>query len=264
MKTLRFILVVCFSLFSALIQAQTLRTEVFDLLNLDYPGLEKVKDACGRQQWKEAAELLLDYYRNRSGIVYPDLDLEHIKASKRDWQWADDALEHTFFVHEGYQPSFNYGKDIDWQYWPVKDNELRWQLHRHKWFTPMGKVYRVSGDEKYAREWVFQYMDWIKKNPLIEINDDDFQQVIEGNLKGDKENMRYAWRPLEVSHRIQDQIPQFLLFNSSKFFTPEFLTEFLVNYHRHAAHILKHYTKQGNHLLFEAQRMVYAGTFSRS
>lgn len=96
MKTLRFILVVCFSLFSALIQAQTLRTEVFDLLNLDYPGLEKVKDACGRQQWKEAAELLLDYYRNRSGIVYPDLDLEHIKASKRDWQWADDALEHTF------------------------------------------------------------------------------------------------------------------------------------------------------------------------
>lgn len=93
----------------------------------------------------------------------------------------------------------------------------------------MGKVYRVSGDEKYAREWVFQYMDWIKKNPLIEINDDDFQQVIEGNLKGDKENMRYAWRPLEVSHRIQDQIPQFLLFNSSKFFTPEFLTEFLVN-----------------------------------
>lgn len=261
MKTLRFILVVCFSLFSALIQAQTLRTEVFDLLNLDYPGLEKVKDACGRQQWKEAADHLLDYYRNRSGIVYPDLDLEHIKASKRDWQWADDALEHTFFVHEGYQPSFNYGKDIDWQYWPVKDNELRWQLHRHKWFTPMGKVYRVSGDEKYAREWVFQYMDWIKKNPLIEINDDDFQQVIEGNLKGDKENMRYAWRPLEVSHRIQDQIPQFLLFNSSKFFTPEFLTEFLVNYHRHAAHILKHYTKQGNHLLFEAQRMVYAGTF---
>ena len=35
-----------------------------------------------------------------------------------------------FFVHKGYQPSYNYGKDINWQYWPVQDNELRWQLHR--------------------------------------------------------------------------------------------------------------------------------------
>lgn len=52
------------------------------------------------------------------------------------------------------------------EYWPVKDNELRWQLHRHKWFTPMGKAYRVSGDEKYAAEWAAQFMDWIKKNPL--------------------------------------------------------------------------------------------------
>ena len=34
--------------------------------------------------------------------------------------------------------------------------ELRWQLHRHKWFTPMGKAYRVSGDEKYAKEWAYQ------------------------------------------------------------------------------------------------------------
>ena len=76
-------------------------------------------------------------------------------------------MDHTFFVHKGYQPSYNYGKDINWEYWPVKDNELRWQLHRHKWFTPMGKAYRISSDEKYAKEWVFQYIDWIKKNPLV-------------------------------------------------------------------------------------------------
>ena len=72
--------------------------------------------------------------------------------SKEEQQWADDGLKHTFFVHKGYQPSYNYGEDINWQYWPVKDNELRWQLHRHKWFTPMGKAYRISGDEKYAKE----------------------------------------------------------------------------------------------------------------
>jgi len=34
-----------------------------------------------------------------------------------------------------------------------------------------------------------------------------------------------------------------------------------VNYHRHAVHILGNYSDQGNHLLFEAQRMLAAGAF---
>ena len=84
-----------------------------------------------------AAEALLTYYRQRTGIVNPMLCLQRLTVSKRERQWADDALEHTFYVHDGYQPSFNYGKDIDWTYWPVKDNELRWQLHRHKWTSVM-------------------------------------------------------------------------------------------------------------------------------
>lgn len=95
----------------------------------------------------DAAKALLDYYRARTNVKTPDINLKKITISKEEQQWADDALSHTFFSHKGYQPSFNYGEDIDWKYWPVKDNELRWQLHRHKWFTPMGKAYRLSGDE---------------------------------------------------------------------------------------------------------------------
>ena len=101
--------------------------------------------------------------------------------------------------------SYNYGKDINWQYWPVQDNELRWQLHRHKWFTPMGKAYRISGDEKYAKEWAYQYMDWIKKNPLTGVEKEEYELVSAGEVKGNAENVRFAWRPLEVSNRLQDQ-----------------------------------------------------------
>lgn len=261
MKVIRYILGVVFLMSSVCAEAQQLRKEAFDLLNLDYPGLEKVKAACARQQWSEASQALLDYYRHRSGVMYPDIDLKNIRLSKEEQKWADDALEHTFFVHKGYQPSYNYGKDINWQYWPVQDNELRWQLHRHKWFTPMGKAYRLSGDEKYAEEWAYQYMDWIKKNPLTPVKQEEYELVSAGEVKGIAENVRFAWRPLEVSNRLQDQTLQFLLFVSSSAFTPEFLTEFLVNYHRHALHILANYSAQGNHLLFEAQRMVYAGAF---
>ena len=143
MKITNYILSFTFLLVSLCAEAQQLRKETFDLLNLDYPGLEKVKAACAQQQWDEAAQALLDYYRQRTGIGHPDIDMKNIKISKEEQKWADDALEHTFFVHKGYQPSYNYGKDINWQYWPIQDNELRWQLHRHKWFTPMGKAHRI-------------------------------------------------------------------------------------------------------------------------
>mgnify|MGYP000581684329 CR=1 FL=1 len=241
--------------------AQQLRQEAFELINLDYPGLEKVKAACSRQKWAAAAQELLNYYRSRTGITHPDIDLKNLIISREEQKWADDALEHTFFVHKGYQPSYNYGKDINWEYWPVKDNELRWQLHRHKWFTPMGKAYRISGDEKYAKEWVHQYMDWVQKNPLVNMKQEEFELVSAGEVKEDADNVYFAWRQLEVSNRLQDQTCQFLLFCSASAFTPEFLTEFIVNYHRHGAHLLKNYSAEGNHLLFEAQRMVYAGVF---
>ncbi len=242
--------------------AQELRSEVFDLLNLDRPGLEKVKQAHQNGDDEAAAADLLEYYRGRKDICTPDIrNVKKVKINKEQQKWADDALQHTFFVHKGYQPSFNYGEDIDWRYWPVQDNELRWQLHRHKWFTPMGYAYRVSGDEKYAKEWVNQYIDWIRKNPYVKISKDEYEITSDSQLKADAENARYAWRPLEVSHRLQDQCLQFQLFIDSPSFTPEFLTEFLVNYHRHAVHIMGNWSKQGNHLLFEAQRMLYAGSF---
>ena len=242
-------------------EAKSPANGVFSLLNLDYPGLEKVKSLHEASRDHEAAQALLEYYQGRTGIKNANLDLEHLSISAREQKWADEALEHTFYVHDGYQPAFNYGKDINWQYWPVKDNELRWQLHRHKWFTPMGKAYRLTKNEKYAKEWAYQYMDWIKKNPLISINQEEYELTRTGKVEENIENVRFAWRPLETSHRLQDQINQFALFLGSPYFTADFLTEFLVNYHRHATHIQNNYSAQGNHLLFEAQRMLYAGTF---
>lgn len=262
MKTVKYLFLLAVILFTGKANAQEIKSEVFSLLNLDHPGLEKVKALHEEGKDADAAKALLDYYQHRKGVNHPDItDPGKMKISKQEQKWADDGLEHTFFVHKGYQPSYNYGKDINWQYWPVQDNELRWQLHRHKWFTPMGKAYRVSGDEKYAKEWVLQYMDWIKKNPLVDVKKDEYEIVSSGELKGVAENVRFAWRPLEVSNRLQDQTGQFLLFVSSPSFTPEFLTEFLVNYNKHAVHILNNYSDQGNHLLFEAQRMIYAGAF---
>lgn len=255
--TLQNILLMALICCVANLPAQELNEEVFPVVNLDYPGLEKVKSLHEAGKNKESMEALLKYYRSRKGVNHPDIDLNNVTINKEEQAWADDGLKHVFFVHKGYQPSYFYGEDIDWRYWPVKDNELRWQLHRTKWWQPMGKAYHVSKDEKYAKEWVYQYTDWIRKNPLADkplANSSEQENA-------DWENVRFAWRPLEISHRLQDQTMQFLLFLSSPHFTPEFLSRFLTNYDKHANRLLHNYSDQGNHLLFEAQRMVYAGTF---
>lgn len=152
MKSIKYALLFLMACILPGLQAQELKSEVFDMLNLDYPGLEQVKTLHAQGKDTDAAKALLDYYRARTNVKTPDVNLKKVTISPTEQQWADDAMKHTFFVHKGYQPSYNYGEDINWRYWPVQDNELRRQLHRHKWFIPMGKAYRVSGDEKYAKE----------------------------------------------------------------------------------------------------------------
>ena len=83
----------------------------------------------------------------------------------------------------------------------VTNGSLRWE-----------KAYRISGDEKYAKEWAHQYIDWIKKNPLVKMDKKEYELVSDGKIKGEVENVRFAWRPLEVSNRLQDQTSQFQLF----------------------------------------------------
>lgn len=231
------------------------RRHVLDLLDLSRPGLENVAELHAQQNDSLAAEALLEYYRARKGVKSVGVDVSNPRLTKEERKWADEGLEHKFFVHKGYQPSYFYGDDINWQYWPVKDNELRWQLHRTKWWVPMGKAYRVTGDEKYAEEWIAQYRDWIKKNPLTK-----FEGTKDRNME-EADNVYFAWRPLEVGDRLEHQIEQFELFLLSENFTSDFLMEFLENYHRHADFVNTHYSKQGNHLLFEAQRIIFAGAF---
>jgi heparan-sulfate lyase len=222
----------------------------FNALDLTYPGLQQVNKLVNEGSYEKAAQQLLQYYRNRTKVKLTEYNIEDKieyagkPLPKATLEKADKALLHQFQPHKGYG-YFDYGKDINWQLWPVKDNEVRWQLHRVYWWQDMGLAYWSTGDEKYAKEWVFQFRDWVKKNPL--------------GLSAD--NDRYAWRPLEVSERIQSLPGTFNMFVNSPNFTPAFLLEFLNSYNQQVNYITANYTAVGNHLLFEAQRVVTAGCF---
>lgn len=222
---------------------------ILNLFDLDYKGLEQVKNQYNKGNYQESAKELLKYYRQATPFIHPSFSLEQVNATDADMEFASKGMAHIFYSVKGREPEF-YGDEIDWTYWPSHDYEVRWQLHRMYWWQPMGKVYYATKDESYAKEWTVQYMDWITKNPMPH----EEVKVLKG-----KPNSHFAWRPLEISHRIQDQIIQFQLFLQSDSFTPEFLLEFIYNYSRQADFIMANYTPHGNHLLFQAQRMIFAG-----
>jgi heparan-sulfate lyase len=220
----------------------------FDVINLNYPGLEKVKNAVVANKYDEAASALLQYYRNKIGSKKPDFSNLEIQVDTtgpldaKTQEIVDNAMLHRFKTQEAYG-FFDFGKDIDWKLWPIKDNEVRWQLHRVKWWLSMALAYKATKNEAYAKEWVFQFRDWATKNPLGLSEDND----------------KYAWRPLEVSDRIQNLVPTVSIFINSPHFTPEFLMAFLKSYHQQTNYLADHYAAEGNHRLFEAQRTLFAG-----
>lgn len=89
---------------------------LYDLLDLERPGMEAVKKAVAKGNVAAADKELLKYFRTRKPVELFGLDLENVKVNKLEQKQADEALEHKFYAHKGYQPSYFYGDDIDWRY----------------------------------------------------------------------------------------------------------------------------------------------------
>ena len=91
-KTFKYIVLLALACFVGKANAQELKTEVFSLLNLDYPGLEKVKALHQEGKDADAAKALLDYYRARTNVKTPDINLKKVTIGKDEQKMADEAL----------------------------------------------------------------------------------------------------------------------------------------------------------------------------
>jgi len=201
-----------------------LDTRVFEVLNLDYPGLEKAKAHHEAGENYLAAAEILKYYRNRSGFENPDVDLITTTASASDINMANQALEYRFYIRNFQESTdadgnaiyynFKQGDAIDWSYKPaeIQDQEFSSQIHRLQWMFPQARAYRVTGNEDYVKNWIEVYGDWIKTFPCP-------------NTTVDNKNL--PWHGLQPTERAKSQIDYMPLFIQSENFTPEWLTTFL-------------------------------------
>ena len=76
------------------------KADLFEILNLDYPGLEELKSLHEARKDNAAMEKLLTYYRNRTGITNPNLSST---LSEAEQGYADYAMNgYRFYVNDNY------------------------------------------------------------------------------------------------------------------------------------------------------------------
>lgn len=76
---------------------------IFESLNLDYPGLEKVKMHYEAGEHYYASLALLDYYRTRTNVTNPDLSLIDVKATETEMGQANAAMDNYRFYVKGFE-----------------------------------------------------------------------------------------------------------------------------------------------------------------
>lgn len=209
-------------------------------LDLDRPELETLRRSYGNPSI--TAVQLMTYFRSRSSVKHPagKLSASEMRgkaATEGELKMADNALKHIFTGQRAYSPVFC-GDDINWGLRPVPDNEWVWQLNRMYFWDAMAKAYWHTGDEKYAREWCYQLLDWTAKNP----NDRDHA---------------YAWRSIEAGIRGYSWTGLFMHFLYSQHFTTAVLVAFLNSMYDHASYLMTKNSSGSNWGLMEAEGLAF-------
>ena len=206
--------------------------ELFNVINLDYPGLEEVKAAYEKGRYSVAADKLVEYYRNRTAVVNPEVNTNITSLTTEERRIADQALEHRFCVRRGFwYESVNGTQYTYWDFDDAKGN-INWdfqveeagqefyQKHWHAWFKFLAMAQVVTSDDKYFDSWKEVYSDWLKKYPCPGSS---------GNVNtyGNR-----SWHQLSVATRISTQLDNFMYFIKSDKFTGDWLATFLVEFHK--------------------------------
>ena len=247
---------------------EVVNTQLFEKLNLDYPGLEKVKEFYEKDEHFYAAHALLEYFRTRHNVSNPNVNLINPSITAQEQRIADQANEYRFYVKNyvesidettGEATYYNFYNDtekkIDWTAnasLQQKEQEFRYQLHRHQWMVPQAKAYRISKNEQYVQKWIETYDSWLKTFPY----EPGTQFPPAGGATND---IDYQWKGLQVAERVLSQVEIMPYTIQSVNFTPEWLSTFLTAFEKEVECIRKNYYQSGNILITQYQAVATAG-----
>lgn len=220
-------------------------SDLFAALNLDYPGLEKVKSAVASNDLAAAKHEFAEYLRHREKPVFtfdwrarPKLDS---RPANVDTKEADLILQRDL-------PSVNvrhkFDDKIDWTLNPINYREWTWGLNRHQFWVTLGRAYWATGEEKYAKEFVYQMTDWVHECP---------------EPVDDSGNNTPTWRTIECGIRMGQTWPEaFYRFLTSPSFTDEAIITMVKSFAEHARHLMR-WPTTANWLAMECNGLMHCG-----
>jgi len=228
-------------------------------LDLDFPGLEKVKAAAVAGDLAAAQSAYLAYRRTASPVQWKPMPAEQPpKAVAQTDTVGDEICEHHLRnpYHFSSQVG-DQGKDFNWTYNPVPNTDPgftdEWTfcvVSRTQYWKLLGEAYWKTRNEKYAAEWVAQLADFAKKNPV------NHQTV------GQEPSL---WRSLDAAIRVGESWPSaYVHFLNSPSFTPEAQWLYLKQIRDHAlmlqAGLLRDPARSGNWVTTECLGLYTIGT----
>ncbi|MGY1464919.1 alginate lyase family protein [Bacillus toyonensis] len=125
------------------------------------------------------------------------------------------------------------------------DVKIPWELSRFQHIPTIGKAYWITKDEKYAREFKEQLLDWIEKNPI---------------------EMSVNWAcTMDVAIRAVNWIIGYYFFKDSIVINEEFWMKFHKNLYLHGKFIYKNLENKGdytgNHYLSNIIGLIWIGIY---
>lgn len=239
--------------------------EHFDVIN---PHLTEVAREFERTNFDVAKACLVRYYKNRNwpNFFFNTDQAANIatslngNAKTKIIDQANAILRHNF---ELLSLKVDFSSGINWhldpttgKQWPKifrgairydsrkysKDVKYVWELNRHKHLVTLGKAYILTGDEKYAKEVLRQFKDWIEDNPA------EFGVNWADNLEVAMRSIAWLWSYNFLKH--------------SPTLDEDTHLTILKSIYQHSKHIcseLSIYTCANNHLIGEATALWMIG-----
>lgn len=214
--------------------------------------LELVAAALQRGDIPAAQEALLAHYAQRISDDWPatpsdvpDLDTDLARLSEREvLALAEQLLAHRMKFGQS-APEIALGAQINWHTQQLDDREWALTLHRHQWWLVLARAYSITGDERYANDFVAQFTSWVEQCPMPPSKRED----------------EPSWRLMEVAMRMYlSWTHAFAAFFHAPVFTPAARLTMLRAIYDHAQ-FLTAFKSRGNHLIRESKGLAYIGTY---
>ena len=216
-------------------------------LDLDKPGLEKVRLHASSNSSAAACAALLDYFKNKTvlGLTLPAPPTFLSDASAMPEAVA--LLEDRFTLQgvQAAQKKLPSG-GLDWSYMgPRKDKEWAYLLNRHLYFDTLRDAYWKTGDPRFAACFDRHLRDWLSQNPTPFYP----SWSTRWGVMGAGCRLKYSW-PFA-----------FYGFQQARDFSDETRLLMLAAIPEHAEYVRRFHSWGGNHLLAEMCGLASAAVF---